>query len=135
LDEERRLGLSDITFHSAVSYEKMPNEYDRADIFIAPSKPTPTYDEQYCTALLEAQAAGLPIVTTRTGGIPENIGDAGILVKPGDVSAITKAVKSFILNPKKRLAYGKKARRRAETVHDIAIGARKLSDLYHHLLS
>ncbi len=135
LEEEQRLGLSGITIHSAVSYEKMPHEYDRADIFIAPSKPTTTYDEQYCTALLEAQAAGLPIVTTRTGGIPENIGDAGILVDPGDVSAIARAVKSFILNPKKRLAYGKRARRRAEAVHDISIGARKLSDLYHHLLS
>jgi glycosyltransferase involved in cell wall biosynthesis len=107
--------------------------YNTADIFIAPSKPTPTYEEQYCTALLEAQASGLPIVTTRSGGIPENIGDAGILVEPGDVSAIAQALKSYILSLKKRSLYGLKARRRALTVHDARIGAKKLAAVYTSL--
>lgn len=116
-------------------YDEMNALYNSADIFIAPSKPTPTYEEQYCTALLEAQACGLPIVTTRSGGIPENIGDAGIVVEPGDVAAIAEALKSFILNPKKRLLYAKKARQRAVTVHDARIGANKLAALYTSLLS
>ncbi len=113
-----------------VPYSEMNAVYNEADIFIAPSKPTPTYEEQYCTALLEAQAASLPIVTTRSGGIPENIGDAGIVVEPGDVSAIATALKSFILSPKKRLEYGARARQRAETVHDARLGAKKLAALY-----
>jgi len=117
----------------SVGYRQMPSVYNDADIFIAPSKPTPTYEEQYCTALLEAQACGLPIVTTRSGGIPENIGDAGILVPPGDVSAIAQALKSYILSPKKRLAYGAAARRRAVSVHDARIGAKKLAALYTSL--
>jgi len=116
-----------------VSYENMPDEYRDADIFIAPSKPTPTYEEQYCTALLEAQASGLPIVTTRTGGIPENIGDAGIIVEPGDVPALTASIRSFILNKNKRIFYAKKARHRALTVHDARIGAKKLAALYTSL--
>lgn len=115
------------------AYDEMPKVYNDADIFVAPSKPTPTYEEQYCTALLEAQASGLPIVTTRSGGIPENIGDAGILVPPGDVSAIAQALKSYILSPKLRLAYGALARRRAVSVHDARIGARKLAALYTSL--
>lgn len=116
-----------------VPYGEMNSVYNGADIFIAPSKPTPTYEEQYCTALLEAQACGLPIVTTRSGGIPENIGDAGIVVEPGDVPAIATALKSFILSSKKRLEYGDKARKRAETVHDARIGAKKLAALYTSL--
>ncbi|MEK9143476.1 MAG: glycosyltransferase family 4 protein [Patescibacteria group bacterium] len=118
----------------SVSYHDMPKIYQEADIFVAPSKPTKTWEEQYCTVLLEAQATGLPIVTTNTGGIPENIGDAGIVVPPGDVDAITKAVRRFIDEPKLRAAYSKKARERAVWVHDIALGAKKLDLLYQHLL-
>ncbi len=119
---------------SRVSYDAMPDVYRGADIFVAPSKPTPTYEEQYCTALLEAQAAGLPIVTTKTGGIPENVGNAGVIVAPGDVRAIEAAVSDFILHPKKRDAYGKHARSRALDVHDIRIGAAKLAAVYTRLL-
>lgn len=119
----------------SVSYDDMPAIYQEADIFVAPSKPTKTWEEQYCTVLLEAQAAGLPIVTTHTGGIPENVGDAGVIVPPGDVDAITKAVKRFIDEPALRVTYGKKARARAVTVHDITIGAKKLDFLYQQLLT
>lgn len=118
----------------SVSYGDMPNIYQEADIFVAPSKPTKTWEEQYCTVLLEAQASGLAIVTTNTGGIPENIGGAGIVVPPGDVDALTKAVKRFIDEPKLRAMYSKKARDRAARVHDIAFGAKKLDLLYQYLL-
>jgi len=126
--------LGNVVEHRIVSYDDMPEVYRQADIFVAPSKPTKTWEEQYCTVLLEAQAMGLPIVTTDTGGIPENVGDAGIIVPPGDVNAITKAVKRFIDEPKLRAMYSKKARERAVSVHDITIGANKLDLLYQHLL-
>lgn len=118
----------------SVSYDDMPSIYQEADIFVAPSKPTKTWEEQYCTVILEAQASGMPIVTTNTGGIPENIGEAGIIVSPGDVDAMTKAVKRLIDDPALRLAYSKKARARAVDVHDITIGAHKLDLLYQKLL-
>lgn len=130
---ENQYSLSRHFIHEQVSYDNMPGEYAKADIFVAPSKPTSTYEEQYCTTLLEAQAAGLPIVTTRSGGIPENIGDAGLLVEPGDVAGIAGALKSFIVSPKKRLAYASKARERAVRVHDTEIGAKKLAALYTSL--
>jgi glycosyltransferase involved in cell wall biosynthesis len=133
LDLEQQYGISRHFIHTSAPYEQMNDLYNTADIFIAPSKPTPTYEEQYCIALLEAQACGLPIVTTRSGGIPENIGNAGILVEPGDVSAIAQALKSFILSQKKRFAYSELARKRAVTVHDARIGAKKLAALYTSL--
>lgn len=132
LQFEKESGLDAV--HVTSSYDDMPKEYEKGDIFVAPSKPTPTYDEQYCTALLEAQAAGLPIVTTRTGGIPENIGDAGVVIEPGNVDALAYAVKSFILDMKKRREYAQIARKRAEEVHDIRIGGTKLAMLYRSLL-
>jgi glycosyltransferase involved in cell wall biosynthesis len=133
IELEQRYALMRHVVHTHAAYEQMNVLYNSADIFIAPSKPTPTYEEQYCTALLEAQACGLPIVTTNSGGIPENIGEAGVIVEPGDVSAMTEALKSFIVSPKKREVYGLRARKRAVTVHDAQIGADKLADLYTSL--
>lgn len=120
---------------TSATYLDMPMVYQGADIFVAPSKPTSTWQEQYGTMLLEAQASGLPIVTTRTGGIPENVGAAAVMVTPGDVAAITKAVKNFILDRPLREKYANQARKRAVLLHDISIGAGKLTDLYEKILS
>lgn len=127
----------------SVPYDEMPEVYRDADIFVAPSKPrtvtvrgkpTKTWEEQYCTALLEAQASGLPIVTTRSGGIPENVGDAAVLIEPGDVHALTVAMRDFLAHPTKRAIYAKRVRTRARTVHDVRIGAKKIADLYDRVL-
>lgn len=131
---EKHMGISENVEHIHVSYDDIPKVYGNADIFVAPSKASKTWEEQYNTSLLEAQASGLAIVTTQSGGISENIGDAGILVPPGDADSLANAMKQFILSKEKRQVYGVKARKRAETVHDIRFGARKLADLYHSLL-
>ncbi len=131
---EKKLQIERFIEHKQVSYEKMPEEYRKADLFLAPSKPTNTYQEQYCTALLEAQATGLPIITTFSGGIPENIEDAGIIVGPGDFYSLKEAIKDFLLSSQKRLSFGKKARERAEKVHSTKVLSKKMADLYQSLL-
>lgn len=127
----------------SATYDHMPDVYRRADILVAPSKArtvmrggamVTTWEEQYCTVLLEAQASGLPIVTTASGGIPENVGEAAILVSPGDVSALTREIREYILNPVRRRMYAAKARARAVRVHDIRIGSSKLAALYDAVL-
>ena len=153
--KENMLGLESRVVHRLVSYEDMPRVYQSADIFVAPSKPRMrymvyrwtdrtgesrpdpdiTWEEQYNTALLEAQASGLAIVTTRSGGIPENVGDAAILIDPGDVAGLANALKRFILDKKFRSEFGRRARLRALHVHDAGIGARKLADLYERILA
>lgn len=130
LSKEKRLGVEKYFFHKSVEYNDMPKEYRRADIYVAPSKETPTWKEQYNTTLLEAQASGLPIVTTRSGGIPENIGDAGVVITPGDVKILYDAIKKLILDVKLRKRYAHLARRRAINTHDISIGAERLKKLY-----
>lgn len=129
-----RLGLSNMTEYMDVPYERMPEVYRTADIYTAPSKPTLTWEEQYNTTLLEAQASGLPIVTTASGGIPENVGDAALLVPPADYRALSRELKRFLLDRTLRKEYGRRARKRAETVHDAGIGAKKLAELYTRLL-
>jgi glycosyltransferase involved in cell wall biosynthesis len=124
-------------WHSTVesaTYDQMPRLYREADIFLAPSTPTKTWEEQYGMALLEAQASGLPIVTTRCGGIPENVGDAAIVVPPSDPDAIAREIISFLITPKKRGMYAARARKRAVSRHDIRVGARAVARVYERVL-
>ena len=131
---EQQLGIESLVIHDLVPYEEMPAQYQQADIYVAPSKATNTWEEQYNTTLLEAQACGLPIVTTQTGGIPENVGNAAILIPAGEYIVLAKALKDLLLSPALRTSYGAKARSRALAVHDRQIGAKKLAELYTRLL-
>lgn len=128
-----RRGLTQIVTQLSVPYDDMPALYRQADMFIAPSKPTATWEEQYCTALLEAQSSGLAIVTTRSGGIPENVGDAALLSTPGDVQSLYESLKRFVLDARLRRTYGKKARARALAVHDARRIADRIAGVYRNL--
>lgn len=133
--KEKELGIEQFVKHTSVPYAEMPEAYRDADIFIAPSESTKTWKEQYCTALLEAQSMGLPIVTTISGGIPENVGDAAILVGEKNPKELAGALLKFIQSPRLRLGYGKKARKRACTVHDVRLIADKLDAVYRKVLN
>jgi phosphatidyl-myo-inositol dimannoside synthase len=68
--------------------------YAASDIFILPSLTTTKGTEGFGIVLLEAMAAGIPVIASATGGIPEVLdnGKCGLLVPAGDPQAITDAV-------------------------------------------
>jgi len=134
LEMEKRLGIERSVTHTNKTYDEMPGVYQNAQVYVAPSKETDTWIEQYNTTLLEAQASGLPIVTTNSGGIPENVGEAGLYVQSGDVYSLVQALKKFILSSSLRKEYGMLARNRAERVHDISIGATKIAEVWNTVL-
>jgi starch synthase len=65
-------------------------------------------------AVLEAMAAGIPVVASNVAGIPEMVpdGEAGILVRPGDPRALAGAIASLLDDEPKRRRMGEAARRR-----------------------
>lgn len=81
------------------------------DIFVHPS-----YLEGLGTAILDAQAVGLPVIATRTGGIPEIVshGENGILVPPRDPRALADAICDLAANPELRRRLGESARASVE---------------------
>lgn len=68
------------------------------DVFVLAS-----LTEGFPLTILEAMASRCPVVATKVGGIPEiiNNGINGLLVNPGDISALAKAIKTMILEPKR----------------------------------
>lgn len=81
--------------------------------------------------ILEAMAAGLPVVATRVGGTPEVVStDTGILVPARDPSAIAGALSPLVQEPALRRALGQAARERLESRFTIDRMVREYADVY-----
>ena len=90
-------------------YDRMPEIYRAADVMMMPS----IWKEPFALAVLEGLASGLPLVASDIGGIPEAVGDAGILVPPGDETTLEKAMETLTAEPGLVTELRAKARRRA----------------------
>lgn len=79
-----------------------------ASLFVLPCRVAPDGDQDGIpVSLLEALAAGVPVVTTPVSGIPEVVDDAvGWLVPPDDVDALERAVADALDHPEERLRRG-----------------------------
>jgi glycosyltransferase involved in cell wall biosynthesis len=83
--------------------------FEAADIFVLPS-----YSEGFSRSVLEAMAAGLPMVVTRVGAVPDTVTDgvSAFVVEPGDVDELTRRVETLLGDPGLRLAMGAAGRQR-----------------------
>lgn len=100
-----------VNFSGFIEYAQMPNHYANADLFVLPSR-----RESFGLVLAEAMAAGLPVVATRAGAIPEVVqsGQTGILVPSEDPSALAAAIIEFLDHPRKMEDMGAQGRRRVK---------------------
>ncbi|MGB9616467.1 MAG: glycosyltransferase family 4 protein [Desulfomonilaceae bacterium] len=103
-----------------------------SDIFLLPSR-----REGMPMSILEAMRAGLPIVSTTVGGIPEMIEHekAGILIPPGSPSQIARAVVELLENEKLRKELGKAARKTFEDKFERDVATKKLAAIYKTIVS
>lgn len=89
-------GFADrVTFLGVGDDEVVATEYARADVFVLPTR-----YEGYGMVVAEALARGLPVIGTRTGAIPELVGeDAGLVVPPSDIQALFQALQRLFTEP------------------------------------
>jgi L-malate glycosyltransferase len=91
--------------------------------------------ESFCLSILEAMCFGCPSVSTRVGGIPEVVedGESGVLVPPGDVPALTKALEALIHDPSRRRALGRAAQVHARERFSAEVIVPRYEALYRRL--
>ncbi len=114
-------------------YSVMPAVHSLADLFVLPSIPTRTWQEQFGYVLVESMASGKPVITTRCGSIPEVVGDAARLVEPADFLGLTGALEDLLRDPVQREELGKLGRKRAEALFSVRTVSEKIRSLYASL--
>lgn len=113
----RSLGLSDRA-RLIGNVEELPALYATADLFILPS----SY-EGFPFALLEAMAAGLPVVATRFGGADELVehGREGLLVPTGDVEGLAAAIEAILSDRSTMASMAQTARIKAQRFSKVSM--------------
>ena len=98
-----------------------------ADVFVLPS-----YNENFPISILEAMASGLPVISTRVGGIPEILSRStpDDLVEPGDSAAIANRIKAYVGNHELCRESGARNRSIAEEWFNLDLFATRLADTY-----
>jgi len=87
-------------------------------------------------SVLEAMAAGLPVISTAVGGVPELVQDGatGLLVPAGDAHALAEAIVQMGRDPMRRAVIGDAARQTALQRFDVRVMSRAYAALYQQLL-
>ncbi len=103
----------------------------QAALFVLPS-----HVEGMPMSVLEAMAAGLPVITTPVGGIPEAVSDGveGFLVAPGDVATLATRLQQLLQDEALTRKMGAAARRKIESTFSTEAILPKIEALYRELL-
>lgn len=103
----------------------------RASVYVLPS-----YHEGLPMSVLEAMAAGLPVVSTRVGGIPEAVRDGvdGFLIDAGDVDALEDRLRALLSDADLRRRMGESARERIRLHFSTEVIVPRIEALYAELL-
>ena len=126
--QAQRLGITDrVNFLGALGRDAVAKLYADTDAFCLPS-----FSEGVPVVLMEAMAAGLPVVTTRIAGVAELVEDevSGAVVAPGRPEPIVDALSRLAADPDLRSRWGAAGRLRVMHDFDVADSAQLLERLF-----
>jgi colanic acid/amylovoran biosynthesis glycosyltransferase len=133
-----RLGLqSAVTFHGVLQPEGVVELLARTDVLLAPSHVAADGDrESGLLVVREAGAAGVPVIGTLHGGIPESIDDGrtGYLVPERDVEGLARRLRELLEQPSLRQQLGVAARSRMQRDFDLTSRVAELMQIYDDVL-
>ena len=126
-----RLGLSEWVVFAGTRRD-IPCVLHALDVFVLPS-----LFEGFGIAILEAMAAGKPVVATRVGGIPEFVvhGQTGLLVEPGNATALAEAIGSLLQDPERAKGMGMRGHARALAGFQMSAVVRRHEQVYEACLA
>ena len=124
----RQAGAGLKNFHLAGQITDRARYYEALDVFLLPS-----LHEALPMTVLEAMAAGVPVVASNLEGVAAALGEFGVLVPPGDAREMTAALRALQQDPQRRGALAAGARARAESDFSAASTASKMEGIYREL--
>ena len=127
----QQLGIGPRTRFLGERYD-IPAVLAALDVVVSASR-----TESLSNAILEAMAAGRPVVATQVGGNPELVRDreTGLLIAPEDERALADALETVLGSPKLAREWGKNARRIAQANYTLAYAQERFEHLYLGLLA
>ena len=100
------------------------------DVLVLPSLTTPRWKEQYGRVLTEGMAAGVPVVGSESGAIPEVIGDAGIITPEGNPQLLADGLETALFDHTTRSELVSRGRARVQNELSVEVMTRRLASLY-----
>ena len=128
---QERLGLVGVYFMGRIAREDMPCVYPGCELLVLPS-----IYEPFGNVVLEAMAAGLPVVGSRIGGMLETIfpGVTGYHITPGNVEELSGFLIQLLMNHDLRAKMSHAARETAVSKFDDLVVARAVEEIYEKCL-
>jgi glycosyltransferase involved in cell wall biosynthesis len=124
------LGLGDCTKYTGkIDIDSLVGRYCTATMLVVPS-----IYEGFGLPAAEAMACGTPVISTTAGALPEVVGDAGILVPPGDTGALVESIKSLLDNETKRREMGIRGAERVKRLFNWDNAATQTADYYREAI-
>ena len=125
------VGIADAVFFLGERYD-VPRLLQVFDVFVLSSRM-----EGMSLTLLEAMAAGLPIVATDVGGNSEVVaaGETGILIEPGNPAALAEAAEKFVADRELARTMGERGRTRVNEIFSLEAMVKRYETVYEQLLA
>lgn len=122
---------SRVVFTDFITKEELRALYKSADIFVFPSRA-----DTLPLVILEAMASGLPVVSTRVGGIPYEVTpETGILLEPGDAATLAEALDRLCSDEALRQTMGTAGRERVCRLFNWQTSAQRAVKIYQGVLA
>jgi glycosyltransferase involved in cell wall biosynthesis len=122
-------------FVGASADTDVPHHLACMTALVLPSRTTATWTEQFGHVLIEAMAAGVPVIGSSSGAIPEVIGDAGLIFPEGDARALRGEIVRLLDHPGLRADLGARGRARVNELYTNERVAREQRAIYQRLVA
>mgnify|MGYP000075913946 CR=1 FL=1 len=125
-----KLGITDkVKFVKGISSRELAQEYAKSSLAVVPS-----LYEGFGLPAAEAMSCGVPVVSTTGGALSEVVGDAGLLVPPGDPESLASAIRKLLNDPNLQKALGQAGRQRILEHFTWQKAADKTANIYQQVI-